>query len=445
MPFSPILKKLWSDKSFSLLLLNHLFVIYAFFLPLNPDIRKSIFFTILLVWLIFYRNYKETLIFAIKNRVIQSFVAIFLMYAIWMIGSQNVEQGLYFLREAKMYLFPILFYSLTQYSFLPRIFAAFFTGMFINEITSYGIFLEIFPASWSHYGIALDPTPYEYTHLAYGFALSFTLGMVLFNLLKNTHLETKSRWFLGIFLLTATVNIFITGGRIGYILYAVSLSTVLLYFFKDRFKQTLLSIGLILVLVYTLAYQFSPIVQQRIATTHTELNLMLHENNYYSSFGNRIAMWKYSINIIKENFFFGVGLGDHMDILKLVIEHEMPEYIKIVKIFGTNIHSSYFEIMLQFGIIGIIVFGYLFYQIYKYDQPDAALKMIQYLLIFGGLVYGLVNILSRNIPGILWVSMISFSLVKPTKEMLILNKIDKQIVLRYLVAVILFVIVAKMT
>lgn len=445
-PFSwKYVKEVLSDKTSILLLLNHLMVLYAFFLPLSSDIRRAVFFTILVIWALFYRNYKETLLFSLNNKVIQAFVAVFGMYVLWLIGSDNSEQAVWFIKDAKMYLFPILLFALTQYAFLKRIFAAFFLGMLINEMTSYGIFFGILPEHWSYYDARLDPSPAEYSHLAYGFVLSFTAGMVLFHWLKNNALKNFGHWVLGIFFVTATTNIFITGGRVGYILYAIAVATVVLYLFRHWLKSALLAVFLTVSLVYTLAYHFSPVVKERIENGYSDIYKIMYEDHYMTSFGVRLANWMAATDVVKANWLFGVGVGDHMDELKRSAQIHHPEFLPMIEYVGTNIHNSYFEIMMQFGVIGLLVFGFLFYRIWTYDQPDPQLKVIQYLLITLVLVMGTVHVWARNMPGMIFVSIIAFSLIKPVVQGFSMAPINRNTVIGYVGASAFFAIVAPLT
>jgi O-antigen ligase len=439
------IKEKFLDKTFILLILNHLIVLYTFFLPLSADIRRAVFFTIIAIWILFYRNYKETMLYAIKNKVIQGFVAVYVMYLIWFIGSDNREQAEFFLKDAKMYLYTVILYALTQYAFLKRIFAAFFLGMLLNEMMSYGIFFEILSAEWSYYGKASDPSPFEYSHLAYGFALSFTVGMVLFHWLKNRALKSFGHWILGAFFLTATTNIFITGGRIGYILYAISIVTVILFLFKDRLKSALLGVFTAIALVYVLAYSFSPVVKDRVEEGYSDIEKIINEKHYMTSLGIRMANWIAATDVIKNNWLFGVGVGDHMDELNRSAQIHHPEYLPMIQYVGNNMHNLYFEIVMQFGVIGLIMFGFLFYRIWIYDQPDPQLKIMQYLMISLVLVMGMVSIWSRNMPGMIFVSIVAFSLIKPTATAVLPVSVDRNTVIWYATASLFFVIVAPLT
>lgn len=48
---------------------------------------------------------------------------------------------------------------------------------------------------------------------------------------------------------------------------------------------------------------------------------------------------------------------------------------------GTNLHSDYLDVLVQFGLIGLLVFLNIFYQILKYNQKDSKLKALQILLV----------------------------------------------------------------
>lgn len=441
----PTIKAFFNNKTSILLLLNHLLVLYAFFLPFNSDVRKSVFFTILVVWLLFYRNYRETIAFALQNKVIQAFGAIFLMYLLWLAGTDNWERASYYVQDAKVYLFSILIFAFAQYSFIKRILGAFFLGMLVNELTSYGIFFEILPAEWSYYDSALDPTPNEYSHLAYGLVLSFTTGMVLYHWLKDRELGGLGHWVLGLFFVSASTNIFITGGRIGYLLYAISMLTVVLYLYRHRIKSALAIMVIALALIYTAAYQWSSVVQERVNLAMVDMEKIIHQNNYTESFGIRIAVWTIAADVVEHHWLFGVGVGDHIDALRQTAEEKYPHFLFQVDHVRNNIHNFYLDILMQFGIVGLIAFGYLFYQIVQYDQPDKELKLAQLLLVVLVLIFGTIGVFSRNIPGVMFVSLIALSLVRPGENTVSIAPMTKSAFTAYLFGGIALSIIALTT
>ena len=75
--------------------------------------------------------------------------------------------------------------------------------------------------NYGNQGTPSDPTPvYHHTH--YGFMLATSLVLIVQHLLvgKNSKL---TQVMLSVFFITASVNIFITGGRSGYVLYGIYL------------------------------------------------------------------------------------------------------------------------------------------------------------------------------------------------------------------------------
>ena len=73
---------------------------------------------------------------------------------------------------------------------------------------------------------------------------------------------------------------------------------------------------------------------------------------------SRLTIWKASLNLIRNNFFFGVGTGDIQDELN-------KEYILIP---GNNLaiqnnlnaHNQYLEVQLENGFIGLVLFLSIF-------------------------------------------------------------------------------------
>ena len=71
---------------------------------------------------------------------------------------------------------------------------------------------------------------------------------------------------------------------------------------------------------------------------------------------------------------FGVGTGDQMDAVHVKISPE-DEYLKHLH----HLHNIYLEIFTQFGLIGLIIFLNIFYQIFKYKDISTQNRNVLWL------------------------------------------------------------------
>ena len=286
---------------------NHLFVLYVFFLPLTGP-TSTVFFIILILFFI-KGNLRENIYTSLSNKVIFSFFLLFLLSALWILGSDDFSNIPIELKRMKVFLYPIIFFSFLKPTYVPKATLAFMIGMLVSEITSYAIFFQLIdPIFYKGYP-TFDPSPFLH-HSHYGLLLALTSGVLLYRLIVYKD-SIFLRFTSLIFFITVTINIFITGGRMGYVLYILAILTILTMQ-KIKIYKTLIVTLIISVSVFTLAYQFSPLFQKRLVHTVHGLKQLQTDHPFNSSFGTRLGFIYYAIPTINENFFLGVGTGDHI-------------------------------------------------------------------------------------------------------------------------------------
>ena len=349
--------------------MNYLFVLYMFFLPVAGP-YNNIFFIILLLFFV-RGNVLSQLKRSLQNKVVLSFVFIFVVSILWTLGSDDTTRAILNVKRFKILLYPIIFYSFIRPEFVTKMLGGFMLGMFVSEIISYSIFFELI-TSPNHFGSPHDPTPF-YHHTHYGLLLAFTSGLLLYRAIAF-HDNKYLRLLMFLFFATITVNIFITGGRMGYILYAIAMfSTLLMH--RTHVVKTLLVTVAATVTIFYLAYQFSPTFHKRFDNTIHSLKSLDKPNSFNSSFGTRLGMAFYSLPSIKEHWLLGVGTGDHMP--------AMYEEVKKAKVpqdqFLQNIHflhNAHFTILVQFGLIGFIFWMNSYFQILRHKQENPFLRTV---------------------------------------------------------------------
>lgn len=420
---------------------NHLLIIYSFFLTLDRDIRKSTFFVLIILFII-HPNFKKNILKAIKNPVIKSML---FLYILLIIGSINVENFSYakeHLIRMKPLLYPIILYPLVQYKFIPRIITAFIFGMLINEMTSYGLFLKIVPETWSYANSYASTSPFSTNTVAYPYLLSITLGILFYKFLNNEFSYYWQKIILFIFLMLSTLNIFFNISRTGYILYFIIMFIVLLYTFKKNILKLFSAALIIFIVIFSLAFSFLPSVQYKVKETSIAIEKMSN-NNFNSSLGYRIALWKLGYELFKSKPILGYGTGQDMLEAKKISIKKYPELTHIVVDLGKNIHNIYIQILVQIGLVGLIALFTIFFQMISYKQDDPNLKIILLILVSASMTYGMSSIWFHNIPAALFVSIGSFALVKKTAKEDILNKVTKYEIINYIVISILLFTISK--
>jgi len=365
--------------------LNYLLIVYAFFIPISNKVSSCIVILIAL-GLLFNHESKERFLYVMKDKVVQAFILFYLMHFVWMIGSEHMEAALFKVYHYKSILALIIIATTIQKEFITKILTSFMMGMLVSELFSYAMALNI-KIPLVHLKEGMGNVPFMQHYTQYATVLSITLGLILYNLLTDKESHIYKKVFLMLFFTSASFNIFIVASRIGYVLYTISIFTVIFFIYRKQFQKILLSGILLVTLGYTLAYNFSDLFRDRTAALYHDI-VAIPDGDFSTPNGTRAGYYFYGIDIIKNNFIFGVGSGDHIaEIKKSIFAQEKNQANKdnlLVNIWNYNcasLHSEYLDNTIQFGIIGLIVFLNIFYQLIFYKQVNSNRRVIQIILI----------------------------------------------------------------
>jgi O-antigen ligase len=378
------LKVKYQDKY--ILAANYLLIAYAFFLPIYAKPVKTIFGIVLVLFLL-SGSIKEKLLFAFKDKVIQAFLLFVLIHILWILGSENLDMAIFKLKELKYVLYMIVFIAVIRKDFIYKILTGFLVGIFFSEIVSYLMLFDIRIPYLIYTGHGVN-VPFMATFTQYSTVLSISLGILLYGIVT----KKQKRWVKTIYVLffiSASSNIFIIQSKLGYGLYAISILTVALMIMIKYKKYFMLPVSLVLIFGgYFIAYNTSSIFYERVNGFFNQTEAAIEKQNYHTSTGARVGFYVHSYGLIKDNLFFGVGSGDHIDeFMNYVREHDdNPKNVQGLYentrngVYG-SLHSEFLDNSLQFGIIGLLVFLNIFYQLLKYPYDDHYMKVVQIIFI----------------------------------------------------------------
>jgi O-antigen ligase len=372
------IKQYVSKKDNLTLWMNNFLVVYAFLLPISQTIKATIFSFILILFLLrgdVVKHIKD----AFTNKVLRAFLYFFLIYVVGMVWTENIAEGFDDINKIKYGLYLILFYTFVDGRYINKVITAFILGMLVSELTSYGIIFEFLPWKLELGGIlfyqaynAHDPSPFLH-HIHYGVALAFVV-ILLGQKIYYSHSGLVMKIFMSIFVLTATANIFFTGGRTGYIAFILLMFTLAVFYLKKWALAAIVFVVLVLGIAYNSSILFKNKVEE---TRHSIEKIFSEEADFGSSLGNRAGIYYYGSQVVANNPFFGVGTGDSMDeIYKLI-----PEKWNGLKAMPHE-HNQFFSVLVKLGIVGLLIFLNIYYQIFKYKQED---KELRFIMIFATL------------------------------------------------------------
>jgi hypothetical protein len=163
------------------------------------------------------------------------------------------------------------------------------------------------------------------------------------------------------------------------------------YHFVKNKKKAILSIVLLsitTVSIFILNPRFKEFYKNNFIINNTELEVKdfkkIKNKNPNSNTDFRVMLWVSSIELIKENLIFGIGAGGSDNRLYEVFAVKRQWYDKKEKY---HAHNQYLQILLDIGLVGFIPFIALFLYFFKfcYRIKDEKLKMIgiNFILIVG--------------------------------------------------------------
>ncbi len=365
---------------------NHLIVIFAFSMPILVSVRRVSIVLLILLFLargnIWYHT-KKTL----SDPLLLSFFLYFAVHVVWLIGSDDTGMAKKSLHDSAFLLFLPLFVTFIDKRFIGRIISAFVLGMTVSVMVSFGIFIEVIP-SMPHdvtQGVPGDPAPlYHHTHYGYMLAIS---SILLLNVLLNNKGNKYYAFMLCVLFTVTVLDMFIIEGRSGYILLGILLIPFLFFRYKTKAAKPLIISLLLSVATAYIAYHTIDVFKNRIDLTAQSFEKVLSDKNYNTSIGGRIGMLVYSLDVISGSYLLGYGTGDHASVVTDVVKREKRPLSNLVTTLQ-HPHNEFVNALIQFGIIGLLAFLNIIYQMVRYssDNNGVMLKVIAISIVFYSLI-----------------------------------------------------------
>ncbi|MCI5078857.1 MAG: O-antigen ligase family protein [Pelagibacteraceae bacterium] len=172
------------------------------------------------------------------------------------------------------------------------------------------------------------------------FFLSIPVVSHIIGNFKNFYLNEKIYNFF--FMIVISLAIIQTGDRMATLMY---LSSIFLIFLLELSLKKFLGLFLVFFIFVVIIFNTFSNVQKRYTNLHNDLS-DLKNFGYYRLFSS-------SINIWKENKFFGVGLKNY----RKVCNTNVPDnHTNLPTLCSTHPHNSLLELLVETGLIGLILF-----------------------------------------------------------------------------------------
>ncbi len=330
---------------------QYLLIALAFLMPLTVSGANTIVVIICLLWL-FSGDYKAKYNQIISSKLMIASIVFYCLHVIGMLWTEDLQWGLHILHKMWYFLllFPILF-NIVQRKYISYYLSAFLLAIALTEIASYLVWFELVEPFKN--ATVNNPTPFM-SHISYNPILAMAIYLVYHNIFIKSNLNTPKFFLYSFFSITMTINMFITGGRAGHVMYFVMLTILIFQFFGKNKIKALVSVLVIIPLIFFSAYQTSYIFHQRVELAVN--NTMNYEFAKNTSVGQRITFAINSWEVIKENPIIGIGTGDFPSEYKKINQINTPQLPTT-----TNPHNMYILITMQLGLIGLVSMLSIFY------------------------------------------------------------------------------------
>lgn len=350
-------------------------IIFAFTLPLSRAIISFSIIALPLIW-IFEGQFKSKLKLIWEHKILQAillFLGFNLISLLWTQDYNNAENTL------RLYGYWISIFVLStsiKKDDIQKIITFFLYGMLLSELIAYGVFFELW--NFKHASIN-NPSPFMFW-IDYSVFTAFTSILLLSRLFSNKYLK-KEKILMFLFFLSTTGNLFLGLGRTGQVALIVAIIVMILLYLKISLKSIFITLILI-ISIYGTGYIISDTFKTRIQSGINDIQKM-QNHAYDTSLGIRVVYWMISYDILKENLFLGVGIGDYKQTMKVFLEKNNYHISEATKEFISNFHAhnQFLMIMIQTGFIGLLLMLNIFYQLYKLDIDNLEVKKLSLLFL----------------------------------------------------------------
>jgi len=291
--------------------------------------------------------------------------------------TQNIPAGLFKLQQKlAIVLFPIIFLGIKQLDF-RLIFRIYFLSLSISLACCY------FQA-FQHMGL-LPNSAFYYTNFSrwmhpsyYALHLLFATCYIMLSLLKFEIDNTIPYLLMFPMILFFSVGILNVQSKAGLLIFVLGIySLAIAWVCKVKGMKIggiTLVISMLLVGLFLRSDYFP--LSERIAQMQTAFNVGV--TNAAESTGGHLQASITALKACKDNWLFGVGIGDESDVLQIFFKKTHYEYAAVHNL---NCHNQYLQTWLASGIVGLLCLVYIL--LHPFFQLRKSLVLICFCILVG--------------------------------------------------------------
>ena len=362
-----ILEKLRNDE-INIKIVNILAVIYLFSLTVSYKISGTLIYIILFIFLLNPKvgTYLKN---SLKNRFVQAGLLYLAVILIWFIGTHDLSFAITQLKINKFYILPILFFTFIRVEYFKYYVLAFILGAIVNFVWTYLMFFNIIDNHYSNLII---------NQSEHAFLIFLTIISLFYRLVKYEDKLVYKILIIFIILLLSS-NVFLLK-KTQIVSYVIVLFVAFIYLYrKDIVKILILSLTFLSIFLIGINFLF-PTVKYQLLHELDGVQKAIQKQDFTNSMSARLGVAYYSLQVIEDSPIFGYGTGDHAYEVKKAINNSELKNIDSKSydiLIGTlitgkhvTLHNTFLQVLVQYGIIGLLIFLNIFYQILKFTRGE---------------------------------------------------------------------------
>lgn len=255
--------------------------------------------------------------------------------------------------------------------------------MMINEVFSYLIYFFHVETiiGFKVIGNSENPVPFQGSHITYSVYIAVTVFILMFKFTTVKHYNPFIRLIMLFFICTMTINLFISIGRTGQVLFTFTGLFFIMIYFSNHLKWLIYS-SFFLLFTMILAYNLSNNFQARVLVGIQDLKKVVDAKNFNSSLGVRLGSYLVvpSIIMADNNLWIGTGFGDMHAIVHAKTTSYFGQETHFAEVKG-QLHNTFLEVLVATGVIGLLILFLVIYSISRIIIQDEAIRFIKYLLV----------------------------------------------------------------
>lgn len=225
--------------------------------------------------------------------------------------------------------------------------------------------------------------------------LNILLSIALYRLIKSNS-ASKKIW---VSILILTTYIILAAAKIGLILLFINAFGALIVFtIKNNKKIQAIGFSILIILMAFLIVRYVPKINSKFNQAYQETfnkDYSIPTNNL-SSTGQRIVAWKTTSKIIKQNVFWGVGIGDlKNDLAKQYQEDGFDSMVKK----RLDSHQQFMQSWATVGLFGLVLLSLIFILLFYDSLKNKSYTFFMFVLCF--FLFGLTESMFETQAGVL--------------------------------------------